>query len=933
MISFRPPQRPLTCFVLSIVALGATAHADVRILEQPGTDYHTIQAAVDAAFDGETLLLAGESYEGFELDGKGLTLIALPGLGAEITSQVVVSNVPAGSSVRFDGLVITGRSYDESILVYANESAVELLNNQGHVHLYGCQLTAGSGPENEYNEYEYPAGGHGLQAENCASVAVLDCDLIGGNGGGIVNSFEGYGGAGGHGIWSQDSAIALYDSALIGGNGGQAGTYGGNGGSGIRISGLGMFASGCDFQGGDGGHADDFIGPVGGNGGSGVWVDFATTSRLVDNDYTAGDAGEAPVGIDGEPGELRHWEAGILNETPGTRRSLGVAQSLVGDGDDFLLHYEGEPGDLVFLSKAARLQFQFSTTPPGVRLVPFLQQLPIGGGVLVGPSGSADLIVGSHELGVGDHRSLTAQALVLKAGGGRAIGGAVLLSSMDDEGGDDCTGNGRDDIFDIILGVELDCDGNFVPDSCPPTVDCNSNGVPDGMDIDCGGLEDLNSNRVLDVCEVGLTVYVDAAAGSGGDGSFVTPFDNLAEAFDLALDGWKVEIAAGTYAGAQNRDIDLAGRSLDIYCPTGAATCTLDLGNAGRAFFTASYQPISDLRVTGITFLDGNPQYDAGGALALASSTAILEDCTFRDCHTNQGGGAVIGGSLDVFGCLFEGNSALNTGGAIFSNDLRIKDSHFEGNSGWTGGAVISYSEAIIASSSFVDNTAQNMAGGAIALYAYYLSVDNCLFIGNSAVGGGGAITVGSHPQFGISQPATAVVTSSTFVSNQAGDGSGPFKGGGAIYLASSGSLVLRNAVFRDNTSGSGASIRLFGHSSWVPVLDIDYCNLEGHVAGIDSNTHSTIIAGAAILDQDPLFTNPGADDYTLEANSPCIDSGDNTALAADTLDVDMDGDTGEVVPEDLAGNPRQADDPAVVDSGNGSAPITDMGAFERQVP
>jgi len=64
-------------------------------------------------------------------------------------------------------------------------------------------------------------------------------------------------------------------------------------------------------------------------------------------------------------------------------------------------------------------------------------------------------------------------------------------------------------------------------------------------------------------------------------------------------------------------------------------------------------------------------------------------------------------------------------------------------------------------------------------------------------------------------------------------------------------------------------------------------------------------------------------------SGSPCIDAGANSALPEDAFDLDMDGDLSEPIPIDLGGRPRFLDEPGVVDTGNGSGPIVDMGAFE----
>lgn len=85
------------------------------------------------------------------------------------------------------------------------------------------------------------------------------------------------------------------------------------------------------------------------------------------------------------------------------------------------------------------------------------------------------------------------------------------------------------------------------------------------------------------------------------------------------------------------------------------------------------------------------------------------------------------------------------------------------------------------------------------------------------------------------------------------------------------------------------------------------------------------------MIDLDPLFAEPLVGDYGLGAGSPCVDASSDAQLASDLLDVD--GDVLEVVPLDLALQAQEVADPSVVDSGAGVAPLTDLGAFERQGP
>jgi hypothetical protein len=75
--------------------------------------------------------------------------------------------------------------------------------------------------------------------------------------------------------------------------------------------------------------------------------------------------------------------------------------------------------------------------------------------------------------------------------------------------------------------------------------------------------------------------------------------------------------------------------------------------------------------------------------------------------------------------------------------------------------------------------------------------------------------------------------------------------------------------------------------------------------------------------------SDPNLRDYHLRLGSPCIDAGDNNAVPPDTADLDGDGNTTELTPWDLDSHPRFIDEPNTIDTGNGTAPIVDMGAHE----
>ncbi len=65
--------------------------------------------------------------------------------------------------------------------------------------------------------------------------------------------------------------------------------------------------------------------------------------------------------------------------------------------------------------------------------------------------------------------------------------------------GTDCNGNAILDECDIADGTSEDCNGNGVPDECD---DCNGNGILDDEDIANGTSEDCNGNAIPDECDI-----------------------------------------------------------------------------------------------------------------------------------------------------------------------------------------------------------------------------------------------------------------------------------------------------------------------------------------------------------------------------------------------------------------------------------------------
>lgn len=83
--------------------------------------------------------------------------------------------------------------------------------------------------------------------------------------------------------------------------------------------------------------------------------------------------------------------------------------------------------------------------------------------------------------------------------------------------------------------------------------------------------------------------------------------------------------------------------------------------------------------------------------------------------------------------------------------------------------------------------------------------------------------------------------------------------------------------------------------------------------------------SGTGVITDAPGFADPAAGNYQLTDGSPALDAGAASALPADALDLDGDGDTGEPLPIDLGGTDRVVDN----DDDGDSPARPDLGAWE----
>jgi len=342
----------------------------------PGVDFTNVQAAVNAASNGDSVLLKSGSYPSFGIVAKDVDVIA--DVGANVTvAGFSVRMLPAGRAVVVRGIVASG----------GTEEGAQIKNCAGHVTLEDCVLVGADGDGAFTSPNFDPNGSSGALVDGSTQVAIVRCQLFGGDGDDYVPLTALFGG-GGDGLFAEGSFIALYDTTCTGGAGGDvddddAAWTGGTGGDGADVDATFLFASGSTFVGGPGGiGGEDFDGFTGlytcangGHGGHGIHeapFGVAPVDVYLLSCPTFGGPGGPPFmgapcafGPNGQPvldagGTISVFQSNAFHFT---------ATSPVREAQNVTFQFSGEDGAPVFLAIAGAPFFLFEASLAGVLLV------------------------------------------------------------------------------------------------------------------------------------------------------------------------------------------------------------------------------------------------------------------------------------------------------------------------------------------------------------------------------------------------------------------------------------------------------------------------------------------------------------------------------------------------------------------------------------
>lgn len=345
-----------------------------------------------------------------------------------------------------------------------------------------------------------------------------------------------------------------------------------------------------------------------------------------------------------------------------------------------------------------------------------------------------------------------------------------------------------------------------------------------------------------------------------GDAATIQAGINAVSAGDTVL------VAAGTYTGNGNRDIDFGGKAVLVMSARGPVVTIIDVqgssGNLHRGFNFQSGEGAGSV-VKGFTLRNGW-ELEGGGIRCRNASSPTIEDNiivdnTASDAGNGEGGGIFCedGSSPSILENIIMGNLSDGEGGGIFcrqnSSPLISGNKIMNNTAQDDGGGIFcrDFASPAIEDNVISNNVTLNDGGGIVCRESSSPLITGNEIIENAADSVGGGL---------ICRDSSPVLNGNTFTGNAAG------QRGGGIAVRDNSFPTAIHTILWDDTAPVDPEIHVDGSST----ITVTFSDVEG---GFPGNGN---------IDADPEFVLVGNQDVRLLWESPCIDSGDPGSLDAD---------------------------------------------------
>ena len=415
---------------------------------------------------------------------------------------------------------------------------------------------------------------------------------------------------------------------------------------------------------------------------------------------------------------------------------------------------------------------------------------------------------------------------------------------------------------------------------------------------------------------------------------------------DISQNGDTVLVDDGIYKGEGNVNIDFKGKLITVKSRNGAEATIIDCEEKVETRgFTFQNSETDASVLDGFTIKNG--MYQKGSAIYLNAASPTIMNCVIDGNGGNWGAGKTcyksdpiitdctimrnnlgisVRGDTVKFGfsyigvpsnptinnciitenigvgisCVLDGyaiikNCTISQNGArgVDCNSFAgadITNSHITENS--DGGLICQDYSRITIKNSIIDKNTAEDGGGIFCSPTSSLYATDCVIANNTALENGGGI-------WDLTRFGNAYVKYCTITQNSAGNR------GGGIYVADRGHLNMTNSIVWDNSS-DGTYAEVFAQGS----VSIQSCNIKNGLMGIDPDGRQNFLSYKDNIDEDPLFVNADAGDFTLQPNSPAEGMGKRDV--ADQVDEQEEVEQ-EVVEQEQNEQEQKKEDPLSV--------------------
>ena len=344
----------------------------------------------------------------------------------------------------------------------------------------------------------------------------------------------------------------------------------------------------------------------------------------------------------------------------------------------------------------------------------------------------------------------------------------------------------------------------------------------------------VSATQLVHVVDGNYYVAIRNATPAAPYTTWATAATNIQDAIDAAATGGTVHVSNGVYQTGGRVVYSLLTNRVALIKPL-----LLKSVNGPAVTIIQGYQMPVD--ITGDAAV--RCVYITNGAVisgfTISNGSTRTLNCECYDGGTFRGGGVWCESAVAVVtNCVITGCAASDSGAGVFGGTLyncQLLGNHADDTqSGYGGGA----ESATLNNCELSGNSANAIGGGADNCW-----LNNCIVFNNTTPGNGGGAC-------------GCTVNNCVVVGNYAGNAYG-----GAGFCTVSSSIVVSNA----SPSGPNYGGSLLDHCCTTPMPD----------------------SGLGNITNDPAFINFAGGNYRLQANSPCINGGNNLVITNNT---DYDG-------------------------------------------